>query len=172
MGAISVVRKVDYEAARLLPAYFALVMATGIVSIAAYLYQLTIFAHFLFYFNILAFASLWALTAVRITRHTPQFTTDLRDLYRGSGFFTLIAGTNTLGSEFVVIAHNYTIVYYIWIAGLVLWFVFQYALFSIFTVEENKPPIEKGLSGTWLVAIVSTQSVAVLGSQLSSTCAT
>lgn len=168
MSTVSLLRKVDYEAARLLPAYFALVMATGIVSIAAYIYQVKIFALFLFYFNILAFVSLWALTIIRIIRHRSNFTADMKDLYRGSGFFTLIAGTNTVGSQFVVIAHDYTVGYYIWIFGLALWFFFQYTLFSVFTVEENKPPIEKGLSGTWLVAIVSTQSVAVLGSQLSS----
>lgn len=163
----SLLRIIDYEASRLLPAYFSLVMATGIVSIAAFLYGLKDFAYLLLGFNVLASISLWALTALRIVRHRSAFLDDMKDLYRGSGFFTLIAATNTLGSQLVVILHDFAAGYYIWICGLMLWFFFQYGLFSIFTVEENKPPIEKGLSGTWLVAIVSTQSVAVLGAQLS-----
>lgn len=44
------------------PAYFAMVMATGIVSIAANLYDMRILAVALFWLNVLAFALLWLMT--------------------------------------------------------------------------------------------------------------
>ena len=165
----SLSRLIDLESSRLLPAYFASVMATGIVSIATYIYGFDLFSILLLWLNVGIYVALWALTALRIARHTSAFLADIKDLYRGSGFFTLIAATNTLGSQFVILLHSYTAGYYMWIFGLILWFVFQYTLFSVFSVLKTKPPIEKGLSGTWLVAIVSTQSVSVLGTQLSQT---
>ena len=150
MKGSSLMWKIDYENSKLITAYFALILASVIVSIASYIYGLMIFALFLYYFNILAFVSLWLFTTLRIIRHRPDFTSDMKDLYRGSGFFTLIAGTNMLGSQIVVISHDYNVGYYVWIFGLILWFFFQYSLFAIFTVEEKKPPIERGMSGAWL----------------------
>ncbi|MEM0121611.1 MAG: tellurite resistance/C4-dicarboxylate transporter family protein [Thermoprotei archaeon] len=159
-------RLVDSESSRLLPAYFASVMATGIVSIAAHIYHFDLFSYALLWLNLVFYASLWALTLLRVARHTSALLADVKDLYRGTGFFTLIAGTNTLGSQFVLIQNNYTVGYYLWVTGLALWFVIQYTLFSVFSALKAKPPIERGLSGTWLVAIVSTESVSVLGTQL------
>lgn len=144
-------------------------MATGIVSIAAHIYHYVLFSWTLLWLNVAFYACLWVLTLLRLVRHPSAFLTDIKDLYRGSGFFTVIAGTNTLGSQFVVLLHNDAVGYYFWVFGLILWFVFQYTLFSVFSALKAKPSIEKGLSGTWLVAIVSTQSVSVLGTQLSQT---
>lgn len=161
------VRLVDLEASRLLPAYFAAVMATGIVSIATHIYGLEPFSAALLYLNVVLYVVLWALTAIRIVRHTAEFVSDFKDPYRGSGFFTIIAGTNTLGSQLVVLRHDYTLGYYLWLFGLAQWFAIQYSLFSVFSALRSKPPLERGLSGTWLVAIVSTESVAVLGVRVS-----
>jgi len=37
-----------------------------------------------------------------------------------------------------------------------------YAIFMAFTIGRNKPPLERGISETWLIAVVAVQSVAVL----------
>ena len=50
------------------PAYFALVMATGIVSIAAQLLDVPVVPKLLLGINLVAFAVLWLLTIVRILR--------------------------------------------------------------------------------------------------------
>ena len=163
----SFLHMIDLEASRLLPAYFASVMATGIVSIAAYIYHYDLFSWALLWLNIILYTCLWTLTLLRLIRHLPSLLNDVKDLYRGPGFFTIIAGNNTLGSQIVIILRNYVLGYYIWVFGLILWFVLQYALFTAFTIVRVKKPIEKGMSGTWLVAVVSTQSVAVLGAPLS-----
>ena len=37
-----------------------------------------------------------------------------------------------------------------------------YGIFALFTIRANKPTLEKGINGTWLVAVVATQSVSIL----------
>jgi len=86
-----------YEVSRLYPGYFALVMATGIVSIASYLQGMTYLARALFFINILGYVILWFLTLVRLSRYYTGFIMDLTSHVRGPGFFTLVAGTCILG---------------------------------------------------------------------------
>jgi tellurite resistance protein TehA-like permease len=47
-----------------------------------------------------------------------------------------------------------------------LWLVLTYAVFTAFTVKENKPTLDAGINGGWLVAVVATESVSTLGSLL------
>jgi len=42
----------------------------------------------------------------------------------------------------------------------------MYTFFAAVTTREEKPPLVQGLSGTWLIATVATQSVSVLGTLL------
>jgi tellurite resistance protein TehA-like permease len=46
--------------------------------------------------------------------------------------------------------------------GVVLWILLTYTIFTAFTIKHDKPPIEQGLTGAWLIAVVATQSIAVL----------
>ncbi len=151
----------------LLPAYFAMVMATGIVSIASTLYGLILFAHVLFYIDLSAYIILWIFSAERILFFRNRYAEDLRDHARGPGFFTVVAGTNTLGSVFVVVMKDDTIAFFLWIIGFLLWLFYQYYIFTALSISKTKPLVEKGINGTWLVATVSTQSVSVLAAQLS-----
>ncbi|MEM0157066.1 MAG: tellurite resistance/C4-dicarboxylate transporter family protein [Thermoplasmataceae archaeon] len=157
----------NHVAMDLLPAYFAMVMATGIVSIASALYGLAQFAHVLFYIDLLAYIILWIFSAERLLFFRNRYAKDLQDHARGPGFFTVVAGTNTLGSVFVVVMKNDTIAFFLWIIGFALWLFYQYYIFTALSISKSKPLVEKGINGTWLVAIVSTQSVAVLAAQLS-----
>ena len=77
---------------RLHPAYFALVMATGIVSVAAKLLGMEPVAQALFVVNLVAFPVLWVLTITRAVVHPSDFFADLVDHQRGVGFFTVVAG--------------------------------------------------------------------------------
>jgi len=146
------------------PAYFALVMATGIVSIAAQLLGIPYVPKILLAINIAAYAVLWVLTIVRIARYPRDVFADLIDHQRGVGFFTLVAGTSVLGSQLVIVAKNQTFAFALWIATLALWLLLIYAVFTAFTVKETKPTLDQGISGGWLVAVVATQSVSTLAS--------
>ena len=77
----------------LFPGYFALVMATGIVSIACHLLGFEWVAQALFLVNKIAYGILWALFLLRLVLFRRQFLLDLTDHARGPGFFTLVVGT-------------------------------------------------------------------------------
>src|SRR2546425_6364644 len=90
------------------PAYFAMVMATGIVSIAAHLYGLWFIALPLFWLNVIVFFTLWILTVLRLIWYCSAVVADLTNHERGPGFFTTVAGSCLLGSQCVVIFGNIT----------------------------------------------------------------
>ncbi len=150
----------------LLPGYFALVMATGIVSIAAHLLAYETVARILLVINVAAYIILWLLLAIRLAYFTGQVAADLRDHLRSPGFFTLVAGTCVLGSQFVLLDKDMLTGGVLWGVGLVLWLGLIYAIFSLLMTKADKPPLGEGVNGTWLVAVVATQSLSVLGTLL------
>src|SRR4051812_8812258 len=93
--------------AGLSPAYFGMVMATGIVSLAAHRLAFPVIADALFKLNIVLYPVLWILTAVRMARYPRRFFGDMVDHLRGPGFFTTVAATSVLGSQFIVLATDY-----------------------------------------------------------------
>jgi tellurite resistance protein TehA-like permease len=46
--------------------------------------------------------------------------------------------------------------------GTALWVGLTYTIFAALTVKHDKPPLQEGLTGAWLIAVVATQSIAVL----------
>lgn len=140
-----------------------MVMATGALSIACWYMDFTILAEILIYFNILVYAVLLGLNLTRISFNHQNVLDDLSDHSKGPGFFTLIAGTEVLGSQLVIIKDAYTAGLILWIAALLLWFILMYMFFTIIIVKQVKPVIEKAVNGGWLLAVVSTESLAVLG---------
>lgn len=148
------------------PAYFALVMATGIVSIAAHQQQYHAVALSLFAVNAAAYAVLWLLTLARIAMAPRKVIADLCDHQRGAGFFTLPAGTFVLGSQCLILFNAVGPAFSLWLLGVIAWAVITYAFFSIAAVVTPKPPLAEGIGGVWLVAVVATQGVAVLAAGL------
>jgi tellurite resistance protein TehA-like permease len=147
----------------LYPGYFALVMATGIVSIAAHLLEMPPVAWALLGVNGVAYAVLWLLTLVRLTCYPSRLLADLTDHVRGPGFFTVVAGTCVLGSQCVLLLKDTATATLLWLLGVGLWFILTYTFFTAMTVRQEKPDLERGINGAWLIAVVATQSVSVLG---------
>lgn len=145
------------------PAYFALIMATGIVSIGCHLLGLNEFAKLLFYINVPAYVILWLVYGVRACLFPSQFIADWCSHKRGFGFFTIVAATNVLGSQFFLLGNNPVIAGTLWWAGLAFWVLCTYSIFVILAVQRKKPPLAEGINGGWLIAVVATQSVCVLG---------
>jgi tellurite resistance protein TehA-like permease len=154
--------------ASLHPAYFALVMATGIVSIACSLLGLGRIGAVLLWVNSVFYVVLWILTGVRVARFSDRVAADLINHGRAVGFFTIVAATSVLGSQWLVIAGTWTLAAALWGAGIVLWAVITYGVFALLTVTDQKPSLAEGINGGWLVSVVAAQSISVLGSQLAS----
>ncbi len=151
------------EVSNLYGGYFALVMATGIVSIASYFMGMISLAWLLFQINKVAYIILWLLTLFRLYWYYPNFTSDLTDHSRGPGFFTLVAGTCILGNQFVILAGDLTTATLLWFIGIFLWLILTYTFFTAVIVSEQKPGMETGVHGGWFIAVVATQSVSILG---------
>jgi len=155
------------EGARgLSPAYFALVMATGIVSIASDRAGFRTVAAVLLWLNAAQYLLLWILTAWRLLRYRQALLDDLTDHQSAPGFFSAVAATGVMGNQ-LVLTGTYDLALALWIFGLFLWVILTYAIFATLTIKETKPTIDRGITGAWLLAVVATQSMALLSALLS-----
>ena len=73
-----------------------------------------------------------------------------------------MAASGVLGSQFIVLAGDRSTASVLWAICLVSWLVLIYAVISAVTLREGKPDLTRGMHGTWLVAVVATQSVSLL----------
>lgn len=129
------------------PAYFGMVMATGIVSIAAHLLGHPLLARALFALNLVTFAVLCLLDLLRALRHRRRFFGDLFDHLRGPGFFTSVAATSIVGSQFLLLTDHSRVAGGRWVLAVVLWVTLTYAIFAGLTIKQTKPPLENGING-------------------------
>lgn len=148
------------------PAYFALVMSTGIVSIAAHYQGFEVIAGGLFGLNIVAYGILWVLYIARMIRFADRFKADFRDHTLGFGFFTVVAASGVLGSQVLLLAGSFIVASALWCVTLILWICLIYGIFTGLITKEEKPAIDEGINGGWLLAIVATQAVTVLSTSI------
>ena len=146
----------------LFPGYFALTMATGVVSIASALLGMQPIAWALLAVNWIAYPSLWGLTIVRVRTFRHQLAADISDHQRAPGFFTLVAGTCVFGTQNMVVADARMVAGVLWWFGLGLWIVVMYGFFTAVTIRARKPSLAMGINGAWLIGAVATQSIVVL----------
>lgn len=149
--------------ADLYPGYFALVMATGIVSIAAHLLGHSPVAWLLLGINLAAYVVLWALLLMRLAGFFPRVIADLADHSRGPGFFAMVAGTSVLGRQFEFLTGVSGLPIALWFLAVLLWLVLIYTFLTAVTVRRGKPLLASGLNGGWLLIVVATQSISILG---------
>ena len=67
-----------------------------------------------------------------------------------------------LGCQLILLAEEFRLAMLLWATSIVLWVGLTYTIFTAFTIKENKPTLDKGITGGWLLAVVATQSLAVL----------
>ncbi len=154
----------ELDLAHFFPGYFALVMATGIVSLAAHLQGRTWVALGLFALNLVAYAALWIITLVRLACYPRALVADLTGHARSAAFLTTAAATCVLGSQFALLTRWGSVAEGLWFIGAALGLVLNYTFFTAMTVREPKPSLAAGISGAWLLVVVATESISVLGS--------
>lgn len=145
------------------PGSFAFVMATGIISVGAQLADLPTLAWTLFGITALAYGLLWLIMLMRLILFGRRMWSELISCAGAPESLTIVAGTCVLGSQVVLLVGNVTSGLVLWFLGGFLWIILLYAFFLISFVREPKPTLERGLTGTWLLTTVSTESVAILG---------
>jgi tellurite resistance protein TehA-like permease len=148
------------------PAYFALVMATGIVSLACHFVGFDLVAVVLLWLNVAAFVWLLIVNCVRVVLFPGRVLADLADYRRGVGFFTLVAACCILGSQFQTFDQLQPLAVGFWCAGIVLWCLTTYVVLGGFIIRPTKRSLPEGIHGGWLAVVVATQSIAILGTTL------
>jgi len=144
------------------PAYFALVMATGIVGIAAQLHGLSLVSLVLFWLNGLFLAVLIIALVLRIARFPRAVAADICSHSRGVGFFTMVAAFGVFGGQLITQLKAVTAaIVFLAITGT-LWLVVTYGVFAALVVKEPKPSLADSINGGWLVSVVAAQSVSAL----------
>ena len=143
------------------PSYFGLVMATGIVSLSASMMGHHGLASVLFHLNVAQYVLLWALYIFRAWRHPRRFFGDMVSHLAGPGYFTVVAGTGILASQFMVMRDDYFAGMALWLLAVILWLGITYAVFTAFTIKRDKPTLDQGINGGWLLAVVATQALSV-----------
>jgi tellurite resistance protein TehA-like permease len=149
------------ELAAMSPAYFGLVMATGIVSLAASMMAYRRLGLALFYLNVVQYLVLWVLYGLRAWRYPKRFFGDMVEHATGPGYFTIAAGTGILASQFMLLADGVLVGAGLFLLAALLWVALTYTIFTGLTVKRRKPHLDKGIGGGWLLAVVATQAISV-----------
>lgn len=148
------------------PAYFALPMSTGIISIASQTLGYHKISNVLFVFNNIEYAALLLLFLLRLCFFFPDFKKDLSSHQEGAGFLTLVAASCILGTEYVLIKNLFVPAAVLFYFALSAGFIFTYSFFILVTIKKNKPSLENGINGSWLLFVVSVQAISVLGNTI------
>ena len=150
----------------LFPGYFALVMATGIIAVAASQQNVQWLGDALFVVAAVAYVVLTVMLTLRIVLYPRAFIADLETHTRGFAFLTTVAATNVLASASAVVHGWWTLAWVLWWISLALWAFFLYATLISTVVRGNKPALGAGINGTWFLLTVATQSIVVVGGLL------
>ncbi|MGI8578834.1 MAG: tellurite resistance/C4-dicarboxylate transporter family protein [Nocardioidaceae bacterium] len=164
-GPSTLAGRVSDAAGGLSPAYFALVMATGIISIGLRLEGFALLSLLLLIVAVVAVVALIALTGWRLVIARSAIAEDFTDPRRGFGFFTFVAGVNVLGARLSLDGH------YVWTAVLLAvagagWVVFGYLIPWTAVLGRSVRPVVASANGTWFLCVVASQSVAVSAATL------
>ncbi len=149
------------EVQTLYPGCFALVMATGIISNALFFEGQRGVADALFAVNAIAYPVLLAATILRAVSFRRALWADLINPRLVFSFFTIVAGTDVFGIGIYLRGHA-SFALTLWLFALALWFCLIYLSFGVLTFL-NTAHGANVVHGGWLIAIVGTESLVILG---------
>lgn len=163
-GAGSLIERIEGAIRGLYPGYFALVMATGIVSNAAHYLGHGGLSDFLMAVNLAAFPLLAVMLSARALRYRRELWADLMNPRLVFSFFTLVAAADVFGLQLVHRGHLDPAIA-LWLFALAAWLVLSYLSFSVLTFINAGSGADV-VHGGWLIAIVGTESLVLLGAQV------
>lgn len=141
------------------PGYFALVMATCIVSRAMQLDGADRLSGILLGAGIVAYLLLAAVYAARLAACPGEVRADATDPRRSFGFFTVAAGSDVLAARLAADAHTAAAAVLLVIGGA-SWVLLSYSL-PLLVAGPGRPAALSGANGSWFLWPVAAQSVAV-----------
>jgi tellurite resistance protein TehA-like permease len=147
------------------PGYFALVMATGIVSTGAFLLGPAWLSRALLVAASAGLAVLAGALAARIALFRSRVTADIKAADRVFGFFTIPASLDVLAVRFSFAGHPLATTVLACLAD-VTWLPLTYGVPASLLLTRNRDSALGGVNGTWLLWVVATQSLSLTASVL------
>jgi len=142
------------------PGYFALVMASGIVSVGTDLLGYTLLSRMALGVTIGAFVLLVLAYTIRMLWFGSWVRQSLRDPTTAMAYFTVVAGTDVLAIRLAMAGHP-LVALGLGAAGALVWVVLTYGLPWSIVASAHRPVLGE-LNGTWLVWVVATQSLSIV----------
>lgn len=160
------VRQTTLELRTLYPGYFAAVMATGILSVVTEYEHWNLLSDGLFYVAAAIYVLFVVLYTLRIARCPEEVKKDMFNPLRVFGYFTFVAATNILATRLGMASFVWPVI----VLGIIsfatwcglLYFIFAALLFN------NALPVQESVNGSWLIATVATQSIALVAALVAS----
>jgi len=150
----------------LYPGYFALTMATGIISLALTLHNFYILAEGLFVLTLISWLILTFLYTWRLYTFPKTVLENLIAPKTTFIFFTFVAATNISGM--LLYQHGFkTIACIAWVLAFIYWSALMYFSFASLCFAKKEREVNV-VHGGWLILIVGTQSLVLLGSKIAS----
>ncbi|SFE29041.1 tellurite resistance/C4-dicarboxylate transporter family protein [Blastococcus tunisiensis] len=149
----------------LTPGYFALVMASGIISVGMRLGGHITVSVLLLAVCATAFVVLVVLNVWRLIGHRDAVAEDFLDPARGFGFFTFIAGGNVLGVRLAMDGHIGVAAALAGV-GFAAWLFLGYVIPWTAVLGRAERPVLTKANGTWFIWVVAGQSVATSAATL------
>lgn len=146
------------------PGYFTLTMATGIISIGTNLLEMRAISMMMYVLALLSWAGLFCAYTWRLLRFPRAVLDDLMNPRKTFSFFSFVAATDVVGLLFYTHGHAH-LAALCWAVAFFVWAALLYCTFSVLTLLHGERNINI-VDGGWLIAIVGTQSLVLLGLKL------
>ena len=154
------------EAVRTLnPGYFALAMASGMVSMAMHHQHAYHLSAALLGVTVVSYLVLVTVSAARIIAFPHEMRADLSDSGRAFGLFTFVSATNVLGARLTIDGHINVAAGLLMVSTLA-WLVLGYLIPWTAVLGTSERPVVRRANGTWFIWVVASQSIAVLAAAL------
>jgi tellurite resistance protein TehA-like permease len=147
------------------PSYFAMVMATGVVSLTFEALAFPGIAKTLFILNLVLYLLFCTMLAAKVVFFRCNLIAELRTLPGSWLFLTFVVGTNTVGMQLVTFLQADDLASGLWLVAVLAWLLLLCLI--VFNAAALPPrSVLESVNGATLLVIVSTISVARLGLQL------
>lgn len=147
------------------PAWFVMVMATGIVSITFDLLGFGVIASPLFVLNLSLYSTFCLLFIAKILFYPRDLLAELRTVSQSWLFLAFVAGTNTVGVQLILFTQASTVANTLWYGALFAW-ITCIGFIVLNTLALSQKNVMDSISGATLLLTVSTVSIVLPGSYL------
>jgi len=150
----------------LYPGYFAMTMATGIISVAFNLQNYSTLSELFYYITIISWFILTYLYTWRLIKFPKTVFENLLNPKTTFIFFTFVAATDIVGM--LLYQHKFTnLALACWAIAFIYWSALMYFGFASLCFSHKDREVNI-VHGGWLILIVGTQSLVLLGSKIAS----